>query len=202
MSPTDEPLPLDRQHTNDLARMLGSIRRWIADDLDTVITKQTARAEHIGGRSAETPLPIQIDASYVAMDLHAVLSSWIDDVCIATMHPHPGHMRTVAVAAWLERHVFDLARLRDARQAYDEINDAYLRAYATVDLPDRDKPPVTDSGQTLDDAPLTKTELRDAISWRTGRPLKRQTLNSWISRGKLCPDVHGYYRLSDALKLL
>ncbi|WP_407107844.1 hypothetical protein [Rhodococcus aetherivorans] len=202
MSLTDAPLRLDRKHTNDLARMLGSIRRWIADDLDTVITKQTARAEHIGGRSAETPLPLHLDASDAAMDLHGVLTAWIDDVCIETTHPHPGPMRIREAAAWLERHVFDLARLPNAHQAYDEINDAYLRAYATVDLPERDKPPATDSGHTLDDAPLTKTELRDAISWRTGRPAKRETINSWIRRGKLCADDHGYYRLTDALKLL
>lgn len=201
MPSTEEPHPLDRKHTTDLARMLRSIRRWIAFHLDTVITKQTARAEHIGGPAAETPLPLHLDASDVALDLHGVLTAWVDDVCRATMHPHPGRMRIRELAQWLELHVFDLARLDNASQAYDEINDAYLRAYAAVDLPDRTKP-ATDPDQTLDDAPLTKTELRHAVQWRTGRPLTRDRVNNWIRRGKLTPDEHGYYRLTDALKLL
>ncbi|MCK8670986.1 hypothetical protein M1M07_07625 [Rhodococcus sp. HM1] len=201
MNTTADPQPLDRAHTTDLARMLGSIRRWIAVDLDRVITKQTARPEHIGGKGSETPLPLHLDASDVAFDLHGVLTAWIEDVCRATLHPHPGWLRIRDAASWLERHVFDLARLHNAHQAYDEINDAYLRAYAAVDLPERQKPPA-DEQRTLDDAPLTKTELRHAVQWRTGRPLKRQTLNSWIDRGKLTPNEHGYFWLVDALKLL
>lgn len=202
MNTTADPQFLDRSHTTDLARMLGSIRRWIAADLDTVITKQTARPEHIGGKGSETPLPLHLDASDVALDLHGVLAAWIENVCRATMHPHPGRLRIRDAASWLEQHVFDLARLHTARAAFDEINDVYLRAYAIIDLPERQKPSAGEPHQTLDHAPLTKTELRHAIQWRTGRPLKRQTLNSWIDRGKLTPDEHGYFLLVDALKLL
>ncbi|WP_418345254.1 hypothetical protein [Rhodococcus pyridinivorans] len=203
MSSPDAPILLTREQIISLEGILTTISTWLAAELDDVITKQTVRGGPYrdGGKSSDTPLPLHLDASDISYDLVGTLEAWIEETCLLAMHPHPGRMRAAAAANWLRRHSFDFARLDYALGAMDEITDVYKRALAVVDLPpDQGRPP--GALETLDTAPMTKAELRDAIRIRTGRVLKRQTLNSWIDRGKLRPNKAGYFLLADVLELL
>lgn len=49
---------------------------------------------------------------------------------------------------------------------------------------------------------FTKTELRTALVMFAKKPVKRETLNSWIRRGQLADHGGGRYRLDEALALI
>lgn len=66
---------LCRVCTNVLRRDLNRIPD-LADELDTVLARQTAYLEHHGGRSADTPLPIDTRASEAAWVLRNTLGTW------------------------------------------------------------------------------------------------------------------------------
>lgn len=110
---------------------------WLSEELDTTITKQAAMGSRHrdGGRSAETPMPLNIAASDAAMDLKGTLADWILKTCRGGGLPHPGRLRTPEASKWLRRNIMTLAKLEDAPDAYREIDTVHARTMAVIDRP-------------------------------------------------------------------
>ncbi|MCZ4649500.1 hypothetical protein O4106_22005 [Rhodococcus pyridinivorans] len=137
---------LDNPSRKMLILALHNISEWLADELDNTITRQTAKVQTVGGASPETPLPLNINAMDVAIELHGTLGDWINQVCLTHKHRHPGRLRIGPAAAWLYRHYLDLMRHENIVQAAKQIIESYDRAYRIVDL--KDQRPLPEIDQT------------------------------------------------------
>lgn len=149
-----------------LDRALGNTR-WVLAQLDLVITRQTAKAPHVGGASREQPLPYSPHASELRWVLENTVSTWARVVseergvdlpkgdlrrkgessgpfCEECRHESCAQMRywtPVALgllAAWLTGHVEWLRHHRAANEAVEEITSIVAKATRAIDVrPDR-----------------------------------------------------------------
>ena len=93
---------LPRPHRpRSLAHDPNTITTWLADDLDTVITKQINYQGRSNTRSNESPWPMHLTASDASWDLINTLHAWIDTVVTQRHYPHPGRLRAAQAAKWL-----------------------------------------------------------------------------------------------------
>ena len=137
---------LDRPTRKRLLEALDNLKRWLANELDNTITRQTAKIQTVGGTSPETPLPINANAMDAAIELHGTLDEWIMQVCLTHNRPWPGRLRIAPAATWLDNHYLDLMRHDDVVQAAHDIINAHDRAYRIVDL--KDQRPLPELDQT------------------------------------------------------
>lgn len=132
---------LDRTQRLCLEADLNQLSTWLAEDLDTVITKQTKYTTNstTGKRrrkaSDEAALPYNETASAIAHDLTGTLQAWVDEICAQRHYPHPGMLRANTAAKWLRNHTIALALCEQAQTAADEIHDSMKRAIHAVDRP-------------------------------------------------------------------
>ena len=124
---------LDRPTRKRLIAALHNLTNWLADELDTTIAKLTANGKQVGGPSANTPLPINLDAFDAALELQGTLEHWINEVCATHNEPHPGRLRIKPSAAWLYAKSLELLRHEHIRHAATEILEAHDRAYTLVE---------------------------------------------------------------------
>ena len=118
----DNDTYLDRTAREALAHDLNTITTWLADDLDTVITKQINYQGRGNTRSNESPWPMHLTASDASWDLINTLHAWIDTVVTQRHYPHPGRLRAAQAAKWLHQHLIALSLCENADQAADEIH--------------------------------------------------------------------------------
>lgn len=128
----------------------------ICDELDTVLARNTAYNEHHGGRSADTPLPIDTRASEAAWVLRNTLTTWARILHDERGVPLPtaSHTRhsaattdrpwgewtteripTAQIASWLADQTSELRQLPAAYEAHDDITAAVRNAQRTIDTP-------------------------------------------------------------------
>ncbi|MGK9270479.1 hypothetical protein KXR83_05700 [Williamsia muralis] len=134
MNDTDH-LYLDRSLMKILSKRLNDITSWLADALDDVVARDTARERNDGGKSADQPLPFHDKAGDAAIELTGTLQAWVDTVSHTRHLPWPGTLRAKQSAHWMKDHIVDLALCTDAFQAFDEISDARKRAVHFADIP-------------------------------------------------------------------
>lgn len=115
-----------------LTAALRKVEEWLADELETTLTRQdrTARPSG-GGRPAETPLPYSGRASEASWVLRSALVGWVrmiaeDDWPDDTLP---------AIARWLRGRVEVIRHHPAAAEALDEITAAAQEAERAVDLP-------------------------------------------------------------------
>lgn len=130
---TDE-LYISRPDRQQLSTRLRELRDWICQDLDDTICRQVQFGDRQQSR-AETPVVYNEHASEVAANLHGTLRAWTEHTCTHGKPRWPGEQRTPQYAAWLDRHLIDLAKTEDAPQALDEITDAWKQAKQAIDRP-------------------------------------------------------------------
>ena len=134
MNNTDN-LYLERSLIKILSKRLTDIASWIADALDDVVARDTARERNDGGKSADTPLMFHDKAGDAALELTGTLQIWVDTISQKRHIPWPGTLRSKHSALWIKAHIIDLALCDDAFQAFDEITDARKRAVHFTDIP-------------------------------------------------------------------
>lgn len=109
---------------------------WLDSELDTTIARQAQTSDNVGvtSRSAEAPMPINLDAVNVRHDLHHVLLAWTRTLWDTNGH---GTLDTDtsldALSRWLLRHPHWIRTHPEAVQLRDEILDAVRRAMRTID---------------------------------------------------------------------
>lgn len=123
---------LERQH---LSTKLRGLSTWMVRDLDDVICRRTRYNDKQTGPSGERPVEFHVKASDCAQDLQGVLRAWVWAVTSQRGLAWPGEQRSDKHAAWLDRHLIDLALCEDAGEALDEITDAWKRVFRFVDRP-------------------------------------------------------------------
>ena len=129
-------LYLDRPLIKILTKRLNDIATWLADALDDVVARDTARERNDGGKSADIPLVFHDKAGDAALELCGTLQVWVDSICQKRKElPWPGTLRSKQSALWIRAHIVDLALCEDAFQAFDEISDARKRAVHFTDIP-------------------------------------------------------------------
>jgi hypothetical protein len=145
-----------------LEKALGNVR-WLLHELDLVITRQTAKAEHVGGASREQPLAFSAEASDLRWALVNTVTTWAR--VVATERPvdlptkpprHRGEVlgpycedcehETCArmryrppvdpglVAAWMTGQVEWLRHHRAGNEAVEEITSVIRRALRAIDV--------------------------------------------------------------------
>lgn len=133
--PTRDGAVLCDDCTNTLARALGDVA-WIADELDTTITRQKSAAIGSGPRSSgTTPLPWHERAADAKRDLHAILVAWVrfaDEEKFSGRPTWWPQNRPASLARWLLHVVHPLARHELAGDALDEITNALATAERIV----------------------------------------------------------------------
>src|SRR5690606_31600209 len=77
--PVRDTLVLCEACLGSLRTSLGDVT-WLDEQLETVLAKQTALAEHNGGRSAEEPLPLSPPAAKARSELRVALVGWVRDL--------------------------------------------------------------------------------------------------------------------------
>lgn len=113
---------------------LGEVS-WLMHELDLVITRQTARAEHVGGPSAERPLAFAWDASDLRWALENTVTTWARVVVEEKPNvSDPAGLSTGLVAAWLTGQVEWLRHHPAAAEAVDEITACVYRAKRAIDI--------------------------------------------------------------------
>ncbi len=121
----------------DAARAGENLRYIAANaaELDTVLAKlsRTAPASE-GGRSPETPLPINLNASEVSTRLGAVLAAWVGVVVKAGM-PAPFNRTHASLASFLFRHLEWLRGISSAPAAFDDFAHVAIDLDRAIDTP-------------------------------------------------------------------
>ncbi|WP_072689305.1 hypothetical protein [Rhodococcus marinonascens] len=137
MNDTDH-LFLTRAEIRQLVTMLQEIPELV-EDLAITITRQDRIVAKGGPKlsrgSDEQPLVFNVNASEVADDLHGTLVGWVRHVCESRAMAYEGHVSTLSLARWLDRHVISLAMTEGSEEALDEISYAMRRARRAMDLP-------------------------------------------------------------------
>lgn len=129
-----DDLFLTRPEIKSLSIKLRELRDWVCADLDDTVCRQVAFGER-GDRRAETPVVFNVNASEVAHNVLGTLRSWTEHVCVHSTCEWPGEQRAQQFAAWLDRHLIDLAKTEEANTAADELTDAWKQAKKAIDRP-------------------------------------------------------------------
>ena len=130
---------------DELARALGDIT-WLADELETTITRQKGvDYRNVGGSSggkkaSERPSPVVWGASEARTDLKAVLVSWAlycDAENVRNSDPHGGlpDDDLVAISRYLMWRVDGLMLVEIGPDAVDEITSAVAHCHRLIDRP-------------------------------------------------------------------
>lgn len=114
---------------------------WLVDELQITITRQAVTGGSVGvaARAAETPVPVNVEASGRGDHLHGILFSWMrclwEDYGIGPIEK----VRTTAgLADWLQAHAEWCRRHPAAFDLYDEIMRAVHQCRQIIDRrPDR-----------------------------------------------------------------
>lgn len=109
---------------------------WLLDELEVTLSRQDKLAESSDRSSDEQPLPLNMRAVEVRIDLNAVLAAW----ALHTAGRFGGLDRTVVwtelrLSQYLLAHVDDMLTDPAAGQIADEINDIRRRAERAIDKP-------------------------------------------------------------------
>lgn len=137
-APTGDAARLCRTHTDELRTRLAGVDALVAE-LDITVTRQARTSANLdGGRSRETPLPWNENASARAFELNATLNGWAldtsklaEDERDQLIHVH--HSDTAGLAQWLSRNLPTLRQHAEAGQAFDEISDSIREAFRAID---------------------------------------------------------------------
>lgn len=126
---------LCRNCTDVLTRDLKAIP-WLLEELEVTLSRQDRLSEGSDRSSDEQPLPLNMRAVEVRIDLNAVLAAW----ALHTAGRFDGLDRTVVwtelrLAQYLLAHVGDLLTDPAAGQCADEISDIRRRAQRAIDKP-------------------------------------------------------------------
>jgi hypothetical protein len=153
-APTGDAARLCRTHTDELRQRLQSLlERWenrdgrperipgVVEELGITATRQARTSANLdGGKSPETPLPWNENASARAFELNATLNGWCldtsrlaEDERDQLIHVH--HSDTIGLAEWLIRNLSTLRQHAEAGQAYDELTDSVREAHRAIDRP-------------------------------------------------------------------
>lgn len=128
---------LCRPCENQCRRNLGDMEA-LRQELDTTLTRQTHMTpDNDGGRSAETPLPYQQQASDLLSEQRALLVSWcrlINEELGARL-PRRDTVRAMSIT--LEHHMGDLRTHEAVAELVDELSDLVRRIHKAIDYPDR-----------------------------------------------------------------
>lgn len=129
---------LTRADQEKLRTTLNTLTDWLAAELDTTITRQTAGAAGPRvtlGRHRDTPLPYNPAAADAAQDLHRTLTTWATNTAThRALHLDPADTRTIRAAArWLHAHTTALALTEGADTAATQIHHATKRARNLID---------------------------------------------------------------------
>ena len=141
---------------------LGEVR-WLLHELDLARTRQTAKSEHVGGRSASSPLPFAWNPADLRWALENTVTTWtrvvereqpadlprgpvrhrgdaLGPYCEDCAHASCAAMRywlpidTGLLAAWLTGHVEWLRHHPAGHEAIDEITAVVRRAKSAIDV--------------------------------------------------------------------
>lgn len=135
-APVTDDLYLTRPQIQQLSTKLRGLSTWMLHDLDDVICRRTRyNDKQTGSNSFERPVEFHVKASDCAQDVQGVLRAWVWTVTTQRGLTWPGEQRTHLHAAWLDRHLIDLALCEDAGEALDEITDAWKRVNRFIDRP-------------------------------------------------------------------
>lgn len=110
----------------------------IADNwrhLTEAITRQTRMQPDSQGRSANRPLPVNIDASRVADSVRNTLVGWVRVLC-EDNHLDPPTNTVAAICAWLDSNHHLIRRHEAAADCVDELIDACGMLTRAIDYPD------------------------------------------------------------------
>jgi len=153
----DQPVrdaTLCRQCVRDLDQALTDVP-GVVDDLLTLLTRQTATSDRVGGGSGERPLPFDQAASKLLHQLHRSLAGWITEVRILTPSVGPTCQRCrhsscdrirfalpvannpTAMAGWLRDRLDRLAQYPHALELAADLQEVIDAARDAVDLPYR-----------------------------------------------------------------
>jgi hypothetical protein len=120
----------------DCAKRLMVRLHWLAAncaELDVTISRQARLGERSGRGMAETPLPIDLAASYDRDAVRNVLTTWARDIVEARGIAPPAD-DIASIATWLAGHVLGWLRFRAyAAEAMDELDDAVALVHRVVD---------------------------------------------------------------------
>lgn len=102
-----------------------------AHQLQVTITRQSKMGgPREGGKSTETPLPFDSNASEAEWIMRQTLIVWADEIDASAFVISSA---TAVVARWLAEHVRRLARLGSAGQCFDEVDQSITVAVRAVD---------------------------------------------------------------------
>lgn len=146
---------------DNLEKSLGNVR-WLLHELDLVITRQTAKAEHVGGASREQPLVFSAEASDLRWALVNTVTTWARVVAEEKPADLPGRLRRRGesrgpfcedcehetcgqmrywetaepglVATWLTCYVEWLRHHPAANEAVEEITSVIRRCLRAIDV--------------------------------------------------------------------
>lgn len=126
---------LCRNCTDVLTRDLKAIP-WLLEELEVTLSRQDCLSEGSDRSSDEQPLPLNMRAVEVRIDLNAVLAAW----ALHTAGRFDGLDRTVVwtelrLAQYLLERVGDILTDPAAGQCADEISDIRRRAQRAIDKP-------------------------------------------------------------------
>ena len=112
---------------------LGDVA-WLDEQLELVLSRLAVVAEHNGGRSAETPMPIHPGAFKARSELRVILVGWVKDLVELHGYRYPADTLP-AMAGWLLKNADRLAVHPAAADIHGEIVGAVRFAGRVVDLP-------------------------------------------------------------------
>ena len=131
--PVRDTLVLCEACLGSLRTSLGDVT-WLDEQLETVLAKQTALAEHNGGRSAEEPLPLSPPAAKARSELRVALVGWVRDLAETGGDVYPADT-LAAMARWLLARTERIAVHPAAEDVHGEIVGAVRLAWRVVDAP-------------------------------------------------------------------
>lgn len=116
---------------------LHTVADWLAEDLDTLLTRQTRYGTPTTPHThtPDPPLPCDLRATEARTILHTTLTAWATTIRDAIGGTPPA--RLAPLAAWLTHYTDWLRHAPYAPQANDEIQAAVTQALRLVDIPPR-----------------------------------------------------------------
>lgn len=135
--PTGDNTPACTTCTHQATTALHTVADWLADDLDTLLARQTrygTPATH-HTRTADPPLPCDLRATEARTVLHNTLTVWATTIRDVIGGTPPTQL--APLAAWLTHYTGWLRHAPYGPQALDEIQAAVTQALRLVDIPPR-----------------------------------------------------------------
>lgn len=106
----------------------------LLDDLATTLTRQARIAQRNGSRSSERPVPFHVRAGDIADHARSVLTGWVRALANDQSDRYPADT-LLAMAAWLLRHINDIATHEAAADIHSEIIDTATSIRRVIDRP-------------------------------------------------------------------